>query len=92
MVCLLDAVISLSVDIRRMGDGLRERIKTERFSKTGWFKESDNIVRCIIYLARQDDSFAKKCVKSGGRGLGRGFSTPIYTKISGFGTMIWSMN
>ena len=27
------------------------------FSKTGWFKESDSIDRCIVYLARQYYTF-----------------------------------
>ena len=52
MVCLLDAVIFLSVDIRRMDDGLRQGIKTERFSKIGWIKGSGSIDRCIVYLPR----------------------------------------
>ena len=60
MVCLLDVVTSLSVGIRRMGDGLREGIKTEMFSKTGWFKESDSIDRCIVYLVRQHYPFLGK--------------------------------
>ena len=66
MVCLLDAVIFLSVDIRRMDDGLRQGIKTERFSKIGWIKGSGSIDRCIVYLPRQEIKLKKKSRKING--------------------------
>ena len=76
MVCLLDAVIFLSVDIRRMGDGLREVIKTEMFAKSGWFKESDSFDRDIVHLAWQEVTFQEECRKiKGFRSLREEFYT-----------------
>ena len=81
MVCLLDAVIFLSVDIRRMDDGLRQGIKTERFSKIGWIKGSGSIDRCSVYLPRQLLEISEKVRKIKGCGsLREDFYTRFMTE------------